>query len=232
LITLLGFYILINKFSYRPRPLIDTVILKNTASFSMANYLVSFLNGLPALLLPIIVTNSLGAKLNSVYYISYSMASLLFIIPLGIGNALFAEGSQSELNLKHIIRRAAYLNAIIMIPSIAFIIVIAPFVFLFFGHQYSIDGIAVLRILALSSLFLAISYPCGSILNIMHRLKSLIIVNFLGATIVICIVEVMIRRKGSLSSVALGWLIGWAIYSLLYIVAVRNAFYKTAVTTR
>lgn len=230
LIVLISFGILIKKFTFKPKFAIDQKVLRKMAKFSLANYLVSYLNGLPALTLPIIITNLLGAKLNAVYYIAYSIASLLFIIPLGIGNALFAEGSHNTTQLRPTIKRAARINVVLMVPAIIIITALAPVILFFFGKHYSAQGVTVLRLMALSAVFLAICYPCGSILNILHRLKSLIIVNLFGAAVVISTVYAFIKSGHGLAGVAWGWLLGWAVYTLFYVFAVARALASTSST--
>ena len=231
IITLSGFVLLARRFSYRPEAVVDRTILRSTAKFSLANYIVSYINGFPALVLPLIVVNQLGAQMNAIYYIAYTIASLLFLIPLGVGNALFAEGSNVEESLVSIIKRAAYINALLVIPGVILEIAFAPLILSFFGHSYSEQGVEVLRILALSALFLAVVYPCGSILNIKHKLKSLIAVNVIGASAVVGLVYLFTIHGHELLGVAWGWLIGWAIYAAVYAFASARALASTPSTT-
>jgi O-antigen/teichoic acid export membrane protein len=223
LVTLSGLAILRQRFNYKPVLTVDNEILRETAKFSIANYIVSYLNGLPVLLLPILITNLLGAKVNAVYYIAYTIASLLFFIPLGVGNALFAEGSHSLANLRNTIKRAAFINSLLLIPAILIIIILAPYILDIFGKHYSGQGIAVLRILSISSIFLGISYPCGSILNVLHKLKSLMIVNAIGSVTVISLTYLFLRMGLGLIGAMWAWVIGWAIYALIYLIAVNRS---------
>jgi O-antigen/teichoic acid export membrane protein len=218
-----GFSILIKRFKFKLKPCLDRTILKETAHFSLANYIVSYLNGFPALLLPIIITNLIGAKENAVYYIAYSISSLLFLIPLAVANSIFAEGSSSIETLGDTIKRASKILLIVMLPAIALMILFAPLILSFFGKQYSIQGIAILRILSLSGLFIAVCYPCGSILNILHKLRYLIFANFLGALSVILIVISFIKHGYGLVGVAWGWLIGWGLYTIIYLIFTGKA---------
>jgi len=231
LVVLTGFGMLIRRFAYRPSFAINRDILQRMAKFSLANYVVSYLNSLPGLALPIIITNLLGAKLNAIYYIAYSVASMLFAIPLGIGNSLFAEGSNDETTLRNNIKRAAFINALMMIPAIILVILLAPFILFFFGKHYSDQGVTILRILALSGIFLAVSYPCGSILNILHKLKSLIAVNFFGVVALIGLVYIFIHEGHGIAGAAWGWLIGWAVYAAAYVLAVWRALSSTSSTS-
>jgi O-antigen/teichoic acid export membrane protein len=231
IVTLSGLVMLMRRFGYRPKATIDRKILQSTAKFSFANYIVSYVNGFPALVLPVIVVNLLGAKLNAIYYIAYTIASLLFFIPLGVGNALFAEGSSVEESLNSIIKRAAFINTLLVVPGVLLEIVFAPFILGFFGHGYSEQGVAVLRVLALSALFLAVAYPSGSILNIKHKLSSLIMVNVLGASAVVGLVYFFTTHGHGLLGVAWGWLIGWAVYGAIYAFAAFRALATTPSTT-
>jgi O-antigen/teichoic acid export membrane protein len=222
--TSFGIVILQQKFEYRPAVRIDVVTLRRTARFSLANYIVSYFNGLPALALPLIVTAVLGSRSNAVYFIAYSCASILFIVPLGIGSALFAEGVYEIETLRYSIRRAAGLTAGIMIPAVCIVILVAPIMLRFFGSAYSSQGIVVLRVLALSGFFVAIAYPCGSILNALHRLRMLMVVNLVGACVVVLFAYVLlVDGRLGLAGAAWGWLLGWLVYACMYLFAARWA---------
>jgi O-antigen/teichoic acid export membrane protein len=229
--VILGLGILVRNFSYRPRVQFSRGALRATARFSMANYLVSCLNALPALLLPVMVTAVLGAKSNAIYYIAYSLASFLFLIPAGIGNALFAEGSHNEHELRAAIRRTAKITALLVSAGIAAAVVLAPLLLFLFGKDYSSQGVTVLRILALSGVFLAVCYPCGSILNILHDLKALILVNLIGSLSTLTAVLILMKEGFGLTGVAWGWFMGWAVYAATYAYATRRSLERARATT-
>lgn len=227
-VVIFGITVLVRKFHYRPKFEIDTDKLKQMSNFSLANYVVSYLNGLPGLVLPVLIATLLGAQLNAVFFVAYSIASLLFYIPLGVGNALFAEGVNAEEPLMITINKAAKILSLLMLPAILCIYIFAPLLLYFFGKGYSAEGVGVLRVLSLSALFLAISYPCGSILNILHKLKLLIAVNFFGALSVVSSVYFMVSHGRGIVGAAWGWLFGWALYSIFYTLSAYFAVSKAS----
>ena len=55
---------------------------------------------LSAMVLPILITNIIGAKFSTYFYLDMMIANLLYIIPMATSQSLFAEGSYSERELK------------------------------------------------------------------------------------------------------------------------------------
>ena len=64
--------------------------------FSLGNYTTELIGGLPNLVLPILITNLIGAKFSAYYYLDMMITGLLYIIPMAASQSLFAEGSYSE----------------------------------------------------------------------------------------------------------------------------------------
>jgi hypothetical protein len=56
--------------------------------------------GLPAMVLPILITNLIGVKFSAYFYMAMMIANLLYIIPTATSQSLFAEGSHIETELK------------------------------------------------------------------------------------------------------------------------------------
>lgn len=54
----------------------------------------------PIMDLPILITNSIGAKFLADFYLDMMIANLLYVIPMANFQSLFAEGSYSETELK------------------------------------------------------------------------------------------------------------------------------------
>jgi O-antigen/teichoic acid export membrane protein len=86
--------------------------------FSLGNYIAGFIGGLPAMVLPIILTNSIGAKFTAYFYFDMMIANLLYIIPAATSQSLFAEGSYSETELKVHLKKAIKIISIIIIPAV------------------------------------------------------------------------------------------------------------------
>jgi len=98
---LFGLVILILRFNYLFKPIIDISVVKRMTIFSIGNYTAGLIGGLPAIMvLPILITNSIGAKFSAYFYLDMMIANLLYIIPMATSRSLFAESSYSETELK------------------------------------------------------------------------------------------------------------------------------------
>jgi len=134
---LVSLVFLILRFNYLPKPIIDRSIVKRMTKFSLGNYIAGFIGGLPAMVLPILITNSIGAKFSAYFYMDMMIASLLYIIPMATSQSLFAKGSYSERDLKIQLKKAIKTISIIIIPAIIVIFLFGNYILLAFGKEYS-----------------------------------------------------------------------------------------------
>jgi O-antigen/teichoic acid export membrane protein len=211
------------KFGYVPRPKIHIAIVRTVAKYSLVNYFTTFISSLPAFALPLLVTSTLGVRANAVYFVAYNIAGMLFLIPLGVANAMFAEASHDEGALRHFLARAGRITAALLLPGVAIVTLFAPVILSLFGKHYAEQGVAVLRILALCALCYAVTYPCGAVLNVMHRLRPLIVINVFAATVVIGLADFLLRDGDGLTGAAWGWSLGWCATAFVYVVTVAFA---------
>jgi len=157
---------------YKPLPTLKLDLLKSVWKYSSGNYLASLLTAAPATVLPVIVVNLLGPEQNAYFYIAWMMATLLFSIPLGIAQSLFAEGAHFNDKLKEQVTKSLKFNFLLIIPAAVFIILLGKWLLLVFGQSYSQNALTLLRILAISSLPLSINYIYISVLRVNYRIKD------------------------------------------------------------
>jgi len=79
---LFSLVILILRFNYSPKPIIDRSVVKRMTKFSLGNYIAGFIGGLPVMVLLILITNSIGVKFSVYFYLDMMIANLLYIIPM------------------------------------------------------------------------------------------------------------------------------------------------------
>ena len=213
-------FFLILKYNYLFKPTINKDILKRITKFSLGNYTAGFFNGLPVMVLPILLTNTIGAKYTAYFYMSMMVANLLFIIPVATSRALFAEGSYSESELKIHLKKAIKIIFIIIIPAIIVTVFFGKYVLLAFGKDYSDEGLKFLRILALSGIFVSFNYIFGTILKVKHRIKALIYINLVNAILILGL-SYLFLSKGLLG-IGFAWIIGQGSVSLIYLGIITN----------
>lgn len=167
---------------YRPLPVIRKGVMNEMVHFSFANYVANIFWMLPQLILPLMVVNLLGAEQNAYFYIGWSMASILFTIPLATSFSLFAEGSHDVERLGYEIRRSLKLLLVLLVPAIIILLLLGDKILFLFGRAYSENATKLLWILAFSALPLSLNYIYYGIKRVEMRMKGVI-----GLTIFIAI---------------------------------------------
>lgn len=202
------------KFGYKPAPQISLAVLKQVRSYSSATYAAGLFNLLPAAVLPLIVLNKLGAQKAAYFYIVFTFSSLLYAIPYAASRSMFAEGSHNERQLPVHLKKATRLIFALMLPGIIGIILFGPFILSLFGHGYKTGGISLLRIMAVSGIFVAAYSLLGSFFRITKHLKALIVVNAFYSLAIVGLSYTLISH--GLAGVGLAWLVGNMLASLLF----------------
>jgi len=217
---LVSLIFLILRFNYSPKPIIDRIVVKIMTKFSLGNYIAGFIGGLPAMVLPILIINSIGARFSAYFYIDMMIASLLYIIPAATSQSLFAEGSYSERELKVHLNKAIKIISLLLTPAILVTFLFGKYILLVFGKEYSSEGVIFLQILAISGIFLSINYIGNSIFYIKHRIKLMILVNFIGASIILSLSIMLIHQN--LLGIGVGWILGQGISSVIYLLFIKK----------
>jgi len=178
-IFLLKFYHGIN---FKIKPSLKT--MSGFWSFSIGSYFNDMLGYLPSTIIPILVILKIGAANTALWYISMQIATIIFLVSGSINQSFLAESSHKEKDLLNYAIRATKLMFIVLIPIVLFVLVLAPEILSIFGKEYQ-HAAQVLRILALSSLLVILSYITGTILNIFKKIWYLAVTNSINAGIVI-----------------------------------------------
>jgi O-antigen/teichoic acid export membrane protein len=161
---------------YRMLPELKTSLIKDVWRYSGANYLASLLFGASRWLLPVIVLNVLGPDANAYFYMAFTMASLLFILPFAVSGSLFAEGSHFEDKLGENVIKSLKFTFLILVPGVILLLLAGKWLLLLFGESYSANALHLLWLMSLSSLPLSINSIYSTVLRVTGRLKELIII--------------------------------------------------------
>ena len=204
--TIVAILFLYFKFEYRPQLKIDVSILKKVFSYSFTNYFVNLTNISPALVLPIIVINRLGADAAAYYYLAFMIINLLYTVSGSVSQSLFAEGSHAGNNLRNLIRNSLVILASIMLPAGIILALFGPLVLQFFGKSYSAGGSDVIVLLALAAPAVAAYNLGSSLLRIRQQTRSLLIASITYSALIISL-SLLWADKG-LVWIAVAWMAG------------------------
>lgn len=212
---ILGVFILTTKLKYRLHIGIRKEIVDILAKFSLGNYIGTFIGSLPALSLPILITNNIGVKYSAYFFMDMMMANLLYIIPYAVSQSLFTEGSYNEEKFEIHLKKAITIITLLMIPIIIGTILLGRYVLLIFGREYSDQGVLLLQMLVFSGLFVSVNGIAEAVLKVKHRIRQMIFVKLVG-TLIILGVGAFLHSYG-LSGIGIGWLVGTMAMSGIYI---------------
>ena len=216
------FIILMFKFDYRPKFVFYDDVIKKIGRYSFGIYVAGFIGGLSLLLLPLMITNIISPTTTAYYFMALQIANLLFIIPGATTKSLFAEGSNDEKGLGKQIKKSIKIIAFLLIPAILIIIFLGQYVLLAFGKEYSTQGFTFLRIMALSGIFVSINSVFSGVFMVKKKVKQIIVVNIIGAIIILGLSYFFITQGHSLVGIGIAWIAGQVAMNLAYWV-----FWKT-----
>jgi len=216
----LSLIFLIFKFNYLLRPTVSREVVKRMTKFSLGNYLAGFMGGLPAMILPVIILNNLGAKFSAYFYMDLMIASFLYIIPVATSQSLFAEGSHSEKEIEKFLNKSLRLNTLLLLPAMTLIYFLGKYILLVFGFEYANAGTQLLQILAISGTFIYINSIGAVLLNIKHQIKKLVVINTMGTLLILGISYYLISKE--LLGIGIAWVIGQGIISIIYLYLIKR----------
>ncbi|MCZ7357385.1 MAG: hypothetical protein O8C65_10665 [Candidatus Methanoperedens sp.] len=182
----------------------DITALRKMLRFSLGNYVASIFMMAPITVIPLIIVNTLGAEKNAYFYMAYSIAGILSMIPYGISTSLFVEGSHS-LPLKENVIKSVKLTILLLVPALVFIYLFGNKLLLLFSKEYSEQSFEMLQLLAVSSIFSALTSIYISIKKIQKDIRMVNYVNF-SLTIMIIGFGYVFLSKYGLLGLGYAWL--------------------------
>ncbi len=159
---------------YRPRPMLDRVVLREMARFSLGNYLAGMFGALPQHVLPLIIIAVLTTESSAYFYIPFSIAGILGMVVGSTSFSLLAEGSHDPSSLRRQVIKAAKFMLLFIVPGIIILVVFGEPILSLFGADYAQNSLWLLRLFAISWLPYAVFALYATILRVQNKVKALI----------------------------------------------------------
>jgi O-antigen/teichoic acid export membrane protein len=191
---------------YRPSLSIKRKIVIGIAQYSFINYISNFLWGLPAMMIPIMVLNMLGAESAAFFYIAWAIANAFTLISNALSLSVFAEGSYEEDQLWVSLRRSLKISFFTFLPAAAVLLAAANIILLIFGNQYADNSSTLLRIMSVSLLPMGINSIYLSILRVQKKLKIILGISVIAAGGTLGIAYLLLPGMG-VNGIGVAWLI-------------------------
>lgn len=154
----------------------DFISVRKIFQFSLGNYIANIISMAPMSFIPLMIVHTIGAEENAYFYVAYSIAGLLMIIPNAASMSLFVEGSHN-FPLRENVIKSIKLILLLLFPAFLFTFLFGDKLLLLFSKEYSAQSIEILRLLAISSIFQSM---ISIYLTIKKVEKDIKIVNYLS----------------------------------------------------
>ena len=199
----------------------DIPSIRNILKFSLGNYSAGIFMMAPITIIPIMIVNTIGAEAGAYYYVAYSVALLLFMVPNAVSTSLFVEGSHN-LPLKKNVLKSVKLILMLLVPAVIMIFLLGDRILLLFNKEYSEQSFELLQLLAVSSIFSAVTSIFISIKKIQKDVKIINYVTFALSVMIMGFGYVALLKYGLLG-LGYAWLGANALVSMIVIgVILRN----------
>lgn len=190
---------------YIPIPAVSKELVNNMLHFSLGNYIAELLWFAPLMIFPLIVINILGADTNAYFYIPWTIAQMLFAIPMAVSYSLFAEGSNEAHLLWPNTLKSVKMCLLILVPVVVVLFFLSDKLLLIFGSSYSKSGFTLLRVLALSAIPVGINYIGLSVMRVRKNTRGVILVSASIACLTLGLGYILMTSKGILG-IGVGWI--------------------------
>lgn len=189
---------------------IDVRFIRKTFSFSAQNYVAKLFQNFPILVMPILIVNLLGSEDAALYYVAFAIGSLLLIIPDAMSTSFFVEGSHG-IDLRKGVVRNLELTYAILIPAVLFIVLFGDLLLGLFGKDYT-NALDLLRIFAVSSLFVTLYNLFIPLQNIRLQVRGIALMNFVRLVLLLGLSYVFLTQFGVIG-VGYAWITTYILMS-------------------
>jgi O-antigen/teichoic acid export membrane protein len=155
-------------------------------------------------LMPVIVTAVAGATMNAYYALAYAVALPLYALAENIGTSLMLHGAQNRAELPALTHKAAVQGLRLLVPAVALLVVLAPYLLSFFGPDYARESTTVFRLLALGALPNFVLALAISVARVRRRLRRAVVAVGTEAVLLLGLVTPLLLTFG-VSGVGVAW---------------------------
>ena len=135
---------------YRWRLRVDLPLVRRLVRVGLPNWALTMTERGPALLMPVLVTELISPTTNAFWYAAWMMAWVVMIIPISVGQTLFAEASREPDQIARATRHGLVTSLGLGAIAAAAMIVLARIALGFLGTAYADAGEGALRVLVLT----------------------------------------------------------------------------------
>jgi O-antigen/teichoic acid export membrane protein len=189
---------------FRPRAAVDRPLSRQLIRSALPNYGLTLADRVPALVLPILVTELLSPGANATWYGAWMMAFVVYTIPVQIGLTVFSEIARDPAAEGRAVRRGIKTSLLFGLPAAVVVVLGARPLLGLLGEHYAEGGVTPLRILVLGWIPLTFVQAYFASARARGRLREAIVVAVSGAAISLAAATTA-AVLGGLTAMAVAW---------------------------
>ena len=179
---------------------------RGLASFLIQDYLATVLNLVAVTLLPLLVIAVLGSEQNAYFYIPFTIMLAIELLVHGAATSLLVEGARPGADVVALTRSLLRSAGPIIAASVLALVLAAPLALAPFGSEYAEQGAGVLRLLALATLFHAVTILFVTLSRLRRRGAPILGVYSIWFVLQVGLTYTLAGSHG-IEGVALGWML-------------------------
>ncbi len=192
---------------FRLKPVVDRDLLGEMFHFSLGNHVGEIFHVLPYPALLVLVSWLAGTAAVTFFGIPWLIAGLLFSVPMMASTSLYVEGSHFSDRLRQDLRRTLRFVLPLLVLGIAFIWFFGEWLLSLFDLPFQPESVQLLRVLAVSAIFVAVNGLFIAVARVMKWVKAIIALWAYVAVSTVVLAYVLLPVSG-LVGVGYAWLLG------------------------
>jgi O-antigen/teichoic acid export membrane protein len=206
---------------YRYRPRLTPGLRRPLVRVGLPNHALTLTERAPGLILPILVTELLSPTQNAFWYAVWMMAWVVYIIPISMGMALFAEASHRPESLARAVRSGVGSSLLFGMVSAAALGLLAHPLLDLLGSRYAAAGATPLRILLIAFVPLTLVQVYFASCRATGRLSEAIVTGTVSGVVAVA-AAALVARSGGLAGMAWTWVVTQWVTGLWALVRLRS----------
>lgn len=211
--------------AYRPRLRVDGPLVRGLVRTGLPNWLLTLTERGPALVMPVLVTELISPATNAFWYAAWMMAWVVMIIPVSVGQTLFAEAAREPARSAQATRHGLATSLGLGLAAALAMIVLARVALGLLGPAYAEAGDNALRILVITVVPFSVTQAYYAVCRARGRLREAIVVGSVSGLVAV-VATISAGLGGGLAEMALAWLLvqsGAGAWAAVRLVALNRA---------
>jgi O-antigen/teichoic acid export membrane protein len=209
-VSLLGALQLRNRLSYYYRPRITTDVGRRLLRIGLPNHALTLTERVPGLVLPLLITAIISPTATAHWYPIWMMAWALYVTPISVGIATFAEATRNPETVRESVRRSIKWSVQLGVPGGVAIAIFAKPALSLLGGEYADAGTDPLRVLLLALVPMTFVQAYFSVARAAGRMAGVV-----TAGVVVACGSLIATTYGGMRSGLMGMALGWVVAQTL-----------------